>query len=181
MKIPRVVLLVFLFAFKAYSQTNTSADYGLSISNVITDLHSALTNSLVLVRPTPHQIHQANLEHKKALPHWVISMSRLANAVCVIDTSKCPDDFKTAWKTFATSLTLSTKLSPGDKAQLLKDMVKTVVASAVPVAGISEAAATTGDLIKDSDRKAEVENARHSAIFQLKLCAASYGVTDWSR
>ena len=154
----------FIFNAKA---DDDKPDYHAAIHDVTIQFFSAFTNSIFVRKPTSAEMLQDKNAGVAPRMRRDLSNRKFAGLLASVDTSKCPDDFKSAWRAFVTDLTLNDKATLTDIATTLKDLNPT------------HGAAAAGDLAKMADKKTEVKEERAGAWLQLRLCASSYGITNW--
>lgn len=176
MKIPRIIFCALFCARVALGQDATSHGsvvpapcYPCAISNVISQFSVAIRQSRFLAQPTAHENFVAQINHlPPPQPHPVLSLKKLVDISAGIDTSRCPDDFKTAWKNFITAISAeSIRLKNGNG---IKDLAAFLYS---PGAG---AVALAGDVEKANAQKQAQRTAVQEAFLQLRLVCSSYGV-----
>lgn len=157
-------------------------DYRPAISNVFFARLVCLSNSIIIAQPSPAELASAGLMQlgrdlsKDKRPVKIIpriapgpTLRKFSESIAAIDTSLCPDDFKTAWKDYVLSTTLSDTPTISDAAEFA-----TAAASISPPAAIALAAAKT--LSKEN----QISTQKEKAFLCLKLSAAAYGVTNFN-
>jgi hypothetical protein len=172
MKISRVIFgLLFCYNIAVAQdvpQPAPASCYPCAITNVLVQFKSAIQQSVLVTKPTQREINIATARGETAQPHHVISMSRLVNFSAGIDTSKCPDDFKSAWKDMITAFAAESHRP--QNAQALTDVALLLINPAV---GAVHAAS---DIEKANAQKKAAQTSVKDAILQLRLVCASYGV-----
>jgi hypothetical protein len=160
MKILRLLAgILFIGQGIAWAQT----DYVQPICGAIQQFYFAYTNSAYIVYPTQMQINLAASQGKTAYAHWAINYKKCAGQMALADTSKCPPDFKTAWKNLALEMANS-------DAKVWTPILEGAMHGEIgAVAGIGKAFTNKQDKLR----------AMQNAVMQLQLCWSSYGVTNW--
>jgi hypothetical protein len=171
MKISQFFIALIFFVWTARAQeTNSQASNPnkTAIIAVLKQLQGDLQQSKILVAPTPKQVNYARLNNlPDPQPKPVLNLKKLVELSVAIDTSGCPDDFKSAWNNFILAMNKASK-QPQNHA--LADLF-TVFAN--PVTGV---AMTAKDIENSKTQKDSAKDALHDAFLQLRLVCSSYGV-----
>ena len=171
MKISQVFIALILFVWTASAQeTNAQAPNPnkTAIVAVVKQLLGALQQSKILVAPTPAQVNYARLNNLPApQPAPALNLKKLVELSAGIDTSGCPDDFKSAWNNFILAMN---KASKQPKNHALTDLFTMLVNAPTGAAMIAK------DIENTKSQKDSTKDALRDAFLQLRLVCSSYGV-----
>jgi hypothetical protein len=171
MKILQVFTAFVLFVWTASAQeTNAQAPNPnkTAIVAVLKQMQGAFQHSKILVAPTPAQVNYARLNNlPDPQPKPVLNLKKFVELSVGIDTSECPEDFKSAWNNFILAMN---KASKQPKNHALTDLF-TMLASAP--AGVVMAAK---DYENTKTQKDSAKDALQDSFLQLRLVCSSYGV-----
>jgi hypothetical protein len=170
MKILQIFITLILFAWTASAQeTNAQApNPKMAIVAVVKQLKDALQHSKILVAPTPAQVNYARLNNLPTpQPTPALNLKKLVGLSVGIDTSGCPEDFKSAWNNFILAMN---KASKQPKNHMLTDFFTMFVNAPAGVA------MTAKDIENTKPQKDSTKDALRDAFLQLRLVCSSYGV-----
>lgn len=157
--------------------------YTAAVQSAVDAYRVAFTNSLYLVAPTTAEVVSAKAKKQMAKPHRKVNFEKFAFGLAGVNIVACPDDFKASWKAYALALATSDKATLADLAALAAESMEAVAeagSGVLAVRSAGEAGAAVGDAAKIAGKAQSVKQSRSRAFLQLKLCAASYGVTNYS-
>jgi hypothetical protein len=171
MKISRLFIALIFFVWTASAQeTNAPASNPnkTAIVVVLKQMQGVIQQSKVLVAPTPAQVNYARLNKLPApQPKPELNLKKFVELSAGIDTSGCPDDFKSAWNNFILAVNNASKQP---KNHALTDFFAVLVNAP---AGVVVAAK---DIENTKSQKDSTKDALQDALLQLRLVCSSYGV-----
>jgi len=171
MKISRVFIALIFFVWTASAQeTNAPASNPnkTAIVAVLNQVKDVIQHSQNLVAPTPAQVNYARLNNLPVpQPKPVLNLKKFVELSAGIDTSECPDDFKSAWNNFILAIN---KASKQPKNHALTDLFTMFVNAPEGVAK------TVNDIENTKSQTDSAKDALQDAILQLRLVCSSYGV-----
>jgi hypothetical protein len=170
MKISRIFIALVFFVWTGSAQeTNAPASNPnkTAIVAVFKQVRGVILQSKILVAPTPAQIDYARLNNLPApQPKPELNLKKFVELSAGIDTSGCPDDFKSAWNNFILAVNNASKQP---KNHALTDLFAMLASPA----GVVVAAK---DVENTKSQKDSAKEALQDAILQLRLVCSSYGV-----
>ncbi len=97
------------------------------------------------------------------------TLRKFSESLAAVDTSLCPDDFKSCWKDYVISTSISDSPTLSDASEF-----------AAAAFTVSPPAALALAAIKTAGKEDQISAQKEKAFLCLKLSAAAYGVTNFS-
>ena len=171
MNFSRIFIALIFFVWTASAQeTNTQASNPnkTAIVAMLKQLRGVFQQSTILVAPTKAQVNYSRLNNlPDPQPKPVLNLKTFVELSAGIDTSGCPDDFKSAWSNFILAMN---KANEQPKNHVLTDLFTMFVNAPAGVA------MTAKDIENTKSQKDSAKDALKDAILQLRLVCSSYGV-----